>query len=127
MSSCTGHITTETVFGQTLALWLGNGDEHHPLELDTTGLNVKGNLYLLLKCLPEMTGWQEGQSLPLFYSWRNTFLPPLLLLVRSISASFLAHLLPSNILLTPFLWPPLHLPCQSFFLLLLFTPEVAVL
>ena len=37
----------ETVFGQTLALWLGNGDEHRTLESDTTGLNVKGNLYLL--------------------------------------------------------------------------------
>ena len=38
----------ETVFGQTLALWLGDGDEHHSLESDTTGLNVKGNLYLYL-------------------------------------------------------------------------------
>ena len=43
-----GHITTETVFGQMLALWLGNGDEHHPLESDTTGLNIKGNLYFYL-------------------------------------------------------------------------------
>ena len=39
-------MTTETVFGQMLALWLGNGDEHYALELDMTGLNVKGNLYL---------------------------------------------------------------------------------
>ena len=46
MSSCAGHVTTETVFGQTLPLWLGNGDEHRTLESDTTGLNVKGNLYL---------------------------------------------------------------------------------
>ena len=45
MSSPAGHVTTETVFGQTLALQLGNGDEHPPLESDTTGLNVKGNLY----------------------------------------------------------------------------------
>ena len=36
----------ETVCGQTLALWLGNGDEHCPLESDTPGLNVKGNFYL---------------------------------------------------------------------------------
>ena len=39
-------LATETVFGQTLALWFGNGDERHTLEFDTTGLNVKGNLYL---------------------------------------------------------------------------------
>ena len=37
----------ETIFGQTLALQLGDGDEHCILESDTTGLNVKGNLYLL--------------------------------------------------------------------------------
>ena len=43
-----GHVTTETVYGQTLALRLGDGDEHCPLELDMTGLNVKGNLYLYL-------------------------------------------------------------------------------
>ena len=48
MSSHAGHVTTETVFGQTLARWLGNRDEHRALESDTTGLNVKGNLYLLL-------------------------------------------------------------------------------
>ena len=48
MSSHTGHVTTETVFGQTLVLRLGNGDEHHALGSDTTGLNVKGNLYLYL-------------------------------------------------------------------------------
>ena len=41
-------MTMETVFGQTLALWLENGDEHHLLEWDTTGLNVKGNLYFYL-------------------------------------------------------------------------------
>ena len=45
MSSHAGHVTTETVFEQTLALRLGNGEEHRALELDTTGLNVKGNLY----------------------------------------------------------------------------------
>ena len=39
-------MTTET-YGETLALWLGNGDEHHALESDTTGLNVKGNLTLV--------------------------------------------------------------------------------
>ena len=39
-------MTMETVFRQMLALRLGDGDEHHPLESDTTGLNVKGNLYL---------------------------------------------------------------------------------
>ena len=41
-------MTKETVFGQTLALRLGDGEEHRALELDTTGLNVKGNLYLYL-------------------------------------------------------------------------------
>ena len=46
MSSRTGHVTTETVFGQTLALWLGNGDKHRALKSDMTGLNVKANLYL---------------------------------------------------------------------------------
>ena len=49
MSSRAGHVTTENVFGQTLALQLGNGDEHHALESDMIGLNVKGNLYLYLE------------------------------------------------------------------------------
>ena len=48
MSSHAGHVTTETVYGQKLALWLGDGDEHHPLESNTTELNVKGSLYLYL-------------------------------------------------------------------------------
>ena len=38
----------ETVYGQTLLLWLGNGDEHRALESDMTGINVKGNLELYL-------------------------------------------------------------------------------
>ena len=49
VSSCAGHLTMETVYGQTLALWLGNGDEHCALESDTTGLNVKGNLLSVVK------------------------------------------------------------------------------
>ena len=49
MSSRAGHVTTETVYGQTLALWLGNGNEHRPLESDMTGLNVKGNMYVFTK------------------------------------------------------------------------------
>ena len=49
MSSHTGHMTTETVYGQMLALQLGDGDEHCTLESDMTGLNVKGNLYLTIK------------------------------------------------------------------------------
>ena len=48
MSSCTGHVITKNIYGQTLALQLGNGDEQRPLELETTGLNVKGNLYFYL-------------------------------------------------------------------------------
>ena len=48
MSSHAGHVTTETVFRQTLTPRLRNGDEHRALESDTTGLNVKGNLYLYL-------------------------------------------------------------------------------
>ena len=51
MSSRAGHVTTETVYGQTLALQLGDGDEHRPLESDTTGLSVKGKLNLYLKLL----------------------------------------------------------------------------
>ena len=46
MSSRAGHVTMETVYGQTLALRLGDEDEHRSLESNTTGLNVKGNLYL---------------------------------------------------------------------------------
>ena len=42
-------MTTETVYGQTLALQLGDGDEHRALESDMTGLNVKEKLYLYLK------------------------------------------------------------------------------
>ena len=38
----------EVVYGQMLALWLGDGNEHRALESDTTGLNVKGNLNLYL-------------------------------------------------------------------------------
>ena len=45
----------ETVNRQTLALWLGDGDEQHALESDTTGLNVKENLYFYLS---------TAQSLP---------------------------------------------------------------
>ena len=36
LSSRAGHVTTEMVYGQTLALWLGNGDEHCTLESDLT-------------------------------------------------------------------------------------------
>ena len=36
----------ETLYGQMPALRLGDRDEHHALELDTTELNVKGKLYL---------------------------------------------------------------------------------
>ena len=45
MSSRADHMTTENVYRQLLALWLGNGDEHCPLESDTTGQFVKGNLF----------------------------------------------------------------------------------
>ena len=38
----------EAIYGQTLALRLGNRDEHCTLESDMTGLNVKGNLYIYL-------------------------------------------------------------------------------
>ena len=44
-------MTRETVYGQTLALQLGDRDEHHTLESDMTGLNVNGNLYLYLSFL----------------------------------------------------------------------------
>ena len=35
MSSLTGQVTTENIFGQMLALQLGNGDEHPALESNT--------------------------------------------------------------------------------------------
>ena len=38
-------MTTDTVFGQTLALRLGNGDECHALELDMTGHLSVNNYY----------------------------------------------------------------------------------
>ena len=53
----------ETVFGQTLALWLGNGDEHRVLESDMTGLNVKGNLYLYLT-FQKASSWGHGDMIP---------------------------------------------------------------
>ena len=62
MSQCSvpsraGHVTTETVFRQMLALLrLGDGDEHLALESDTTGLNVMGNLYLYLIILTPLWG-----------------------------------------------------------------------
>ena len=37
----------ETVFRQTLALWLGNGDEHRPLESDTTGQKLSRGTFTL--------------------------------------------------------------------------------
>ena len=59
VSSHTGHMATETVYRQMLALWLGNRDEHSPLELDITGLNVKENLYLYLKTkIPGLISFQ---------------------------------------------------------------------
>ena len=59
----------ETVFGQALALWLGNGDEHHTLESDTTGLNVQENLYLNLnKDLSK-------SDHPLYQRWRTSGSP----------------------------------------------------
>ena len=58
MSSHAGHVTTETVYGKKiLALQLGDRDEHHALESDTTGLSVKGNLYLYLVCLGKKCGF----------------------------------------------------------------------
>ena len=48
LSTHAGHLTTETVFRQTLVLWLANGDEYCALESDTTG-HVKENLYLYLE------------------------------------------------------------------------------
>ena len=58
ISSRTGHVTTETVFRQTLALWLGKGDEHCDLESDTTGLNVKWNLYLYCSLIAVLQGFK---------------------------------------------------------------------
>ena len=46
--SCAGHTITETVYGQMLALRLGDGDEHRALESDMTGLNVKGTFTFTL-------------------------------------------------------------------------------
>ena len=61
-------MTMETVCGQTLALQLGDRDEHCTLEWDTTGLNVKGNLYLYLYVTYTQTllnlspSWEHGEN-----------------------------------------------------------------
>ena len=57
MSSRAGHVTTETVFGQTLAVWLGNEGEYCTLELDTAELNVKGGFYLYLCMDTAIKSW----------------------------------------------------------------------
>ena len=41
-------MTTETVYGQTLALWLENGDEHCVLESDMTGQLSRGTFTFIL-------------------------------------------------------------------------------
>ena len=77
VSSRAGHVTMETVFGQTLALRFGDGDEHRALESDTTGLNVKGNLYLYLYvCVwgGEMKNIGRLEFMVLYFSPRATFL-----------------------------------------------------
>ena len=53
--SHTGHVTTETVFGQALALWLEKRDERRPLESDTTGLKMSRGTFTFNK---------EGTSIP---------------------------------------------------------------
>ena len=65
MSSRAGHMIMETVFRQTVALRLGDGDKLCALESDTTGLNVKGNLYLYLCQLWE----RRNQEL----SWKRMY------------------------------------------------------
>ena len=72
VSSCAGHMTMETVYRQTLALQHGNGDEHRPLELDTAGLNVKGNLYLYrtieILCFNTVITYDSGEAGTLKFS-----------------------------------------------------------
>ena len=41
MSSHASHMTTEGIYGQMPALQLTNGDEHQPLNMDTTRLNYQ--------------------------------------------------------------------------------------
>ena len=61
MSSRADHVTTETVYGQTLALWLRDGDEHRALELDTTGLNVKSFYWpFAIKSIPSYGNHFQG-------------------------------------------------------------------
>ena len=70
MYSCAGHVTMVTVFGQTLALQLGNGDEPHALESDMTGLNVKGeNLYLYCSIMNALSYVADFEAL--FWFWAN--------------------------------------------------------
>ena len=45
----------ETVFGQMLALRLGNGDEHRPLESDMTG-HLSMGTFTLLRIMYTVTG-----------------------------------------------------------------------
>ena len=56
--SYAGHMTTETVFRQALALRLEKRDEHRPLELDTTGLkNVKERTLPYLRVMAIVSVW----------------------------------------------------------------------
>ena len=73
-------MTTETVFRPTQALWLGDGNEHCALELDMTGLNVKGNLYLLpypLVAHPDLPFFMADITVffPILYSPFYTLFP----------------------------------------------------
>ena len=52
------------VFGQTLALWLGNGDEHRPLESNTTGQKLSRGTFTFtflprLRAHPGMGIWSN--------------------------------------------------------------------
>ena len=65
----------ETVYGQMLSLRLGNGDEHRPLESNTTGLNVKRNLYLGIPAQTTSPQWKPwalfGDVSKIFYMWKK--------------------------------------------------------
>ena len=48
-----------------MTIQLGNGDEHHTLELETTGLNVKGKLYLYVSLVQLVAVWFQAGTFKL--------------------------------------------------------------
>ena len=98
MSGRAGHVTTETVYGQTLVLPLGNRDEHHALESGTTGLNVEGNLDLGLGHMSEESSKSRLQVSTQVTTHQALFLqPPDLTVLTTSEIGQPAHLFPATL------------------------------